>query len=113
MKWNKKNTTYVFVGNHRGDNQDFFAAVQKFLYNLGCGWSAGGSSKIQKYHRDYIQISPTGYITSAGTAEVQTQNIVDLFGLICEEEKTYTITIDGKDIELSEKSFKALKESLL
>lgn len=114
MKWNKKRITYVYVGNHRGDNQGFFEATQRFLYSLGCGWAAGGRSNIQRYHRDYIQVNTTGVITSAPTSSAeQSGNIVNLSGLICEEEVTYTITIAGKDIEVSEESYEALKKSLL
>ncbi len=87
--------------------------VQKMLFALGWKWSSGGIN-IQDYPApNYIYATTFGYLTHSKPTDCFSDDpgkVIEIPLLLPETGKV--ITIDGKDIKLSQESFDNLKHQL-
>ncbi len=97
----------------RVDNPIHSEDIQKMLFAIGYKWSIG---EVLYTEMPYLYCDSMGYITfsdgnSGNYFEEKRHPEVD-FSWLLSATKTKTITIDGKDIELSSESYENLKTQL-
>lgn len=96
-------------------NEKHSEMVQKMLFAVGCKWPGMDGARVQ--HEDkphmYVNVDGKGRITYGYTPSIfeeREYQEVNFDWLLPVE---HTITIDGKEIKISEESFNELKKQLM